>query len=124
MDSFFPSRKAYKARSVKDIRDPKKKATSNSRRNLDRKSKTIITEVSDREAMITKARAARIINDKKIRAVRVNRVLQTRLYEQTLDSEHPTFISYENYVMDEYYKNELNDWDDYEYVESMNFANY
>jgi hypothetical protein len=119
MDSYFSYRKAFKARSVKDIRDPNKKASSNMRRNLNRKSKTTITDIPDRAALIAKARVARIINDKKIRAVRINRVLQNRIYEQTLDDDHHTFISYDHYVMDEYYKFEL-----YEYYESMNIDRY
>jgi len=101
MDSFFPARKAFKPRSVKDIRDPNRKAASNLIRNLNRKSKSknSIVDVSDRSVLIAKARAARIISDKKIRAARINHVLQDRAYEETLMER-----CYNSELDDEYYE--------------------
>jgi hypothetical protein len=118
MERYSPARKAFKPRSVKDIRDPNSKAASNLIRNLDRKSKSknSIVDVSDRSVLIANARAARIISDKNIRAARINHVLQARAYEETLDDEHPTFTSFYIYDMERYYESDLDD----EYYESMN----
>jgi hypothetical protein len=124
--TLFPARKAFKPRSVKNIRDPNSKAASNLIRNLNRKSKSknSIVDVSDRSVLIAKARASRIISDKNIRAARINHVLQDRAYEETLDDVHPTFTSF--YIdMERGYESDLDDeyYDD-EYYESMNLGRY